>query len=70
MSTYGSPFPNHIRIVDGNFMGCSRPGGAGNWFSTVDQRKIYSGKQKADGLKFLTVIFTDGFVSFFGPMGE
>jgi hypothetical protein len=36
----------------------------------MDQRKIYSGKQKADGLMFLAVIFPDGFVSLFGPMGE
>ena len=67
MTMYGSPFPNLIGIIDGNFMQCSRPGGAGNWLSTMDQRVIYSGKQKAHGLKFLAVIFPNGFVSLFGP---
>ena len=68
MTIYGSPFPNLIGIIDGNFMRCSRPGGAGNWISTMDQRVIYSGKQKTHGLKFLAVVFPNGFVSLFGPV--
>jgi hypothetical protein len=67
MTLYGSPFNNLIGIIDGNFLRCCRPGGAGNWVSTMDQRVIYNGKEKRHGLKFLAVIFPNGFVSLFGP---
>ena len=67
MTMYGSPFDNLIGIIDGNFLRCCRPGGAGNWTSTMDQRVIYNGKEKRHGLKFLAVIFPNGFVSLFGP---
>ena len=60
---YGSPFPNLIGIVDGNFMQCAQPGGAGNWISTMDQHLFYSGKKKAHclNLKCLADIFPKGF---------
>ena len=67
MTCYGSPFNNLIGIIDGNFLRCCRPGGEGNWVSTMDQRVIYNGKEKRHGLKFLAVIFSNGFVSLFGP---
>ena len=39
MTTYGSLFANHRDIVvDGNFMLCALPGGAGNWISFMDFR--------------------------------
>jgi hypothetical protein len=67
MALYGSPFNNLIGIIDGNFLRCCRPGGAGNWVSTMDQQVIYNGKEKRHGLKFLAVVFPNGFVSLFGP---
>jgi hypothetical protein len=41
MTMYGPPFDNLIGIIDGIFLRSCRPGGAGNWTSTMDQRVIY-----------------------------
>jgi hypothetical protein len=68
MKLYGAPFDNLIGLIDGNFMRCCRPGGEGNWISTMDQQVIYNGKEKRHGLKFLAVAFPNGFVSLFGPV--
>lgn len=63
LSNFGSPFPNIIGIIDGNFMDICRPMGLGNFWANKDLQELYySGKEKAHGLKFLAVIFPNGMI--------
>mmetsp|Transcript_52690 Transcript_52690/g.138562 ORF Transcript_52690/g.138562 Transcript_52690/m.138562 type:complete len:102 (+) Transcript_52690:368-673(+) len=65
LSSYGSPFPNLIGIIDGNFLRTARPGGAGNWISTLDQRVVYLQYERHHWLKFLFILFPNGFVALY-----
>ena len=66
-SNMDCPFDNNIALTDGNFMSICRPGGLGNWLSTIDPREFYSGKEKVHGIKFLAALFPNGITCLFGP---
>ncbi len=68
LTRFGSPFPNLIGIIDGNFMDICRPMGLGNFRANKERQEFYySGKEKAHGLKFLAVIFPNGMVCLHSP---
>ena len=64
---YGSPFPNLVGLLDGNFLRFCRPRGLGNSRSRLDQGQFYTGEKAAHGIKHLAAFFPNGMVALAGP---